>query len=142
MTSPEARHHRPRTIWDEGRTPGREVAALLVAVLLTVVVAELLLAGRLGLLFDLAFVTLCLFAALAVRPGDFFGVGVLPPLAMLAVVTLLAVADPAAVAHAEDGVVQATVSGLSAHAVALAVGYGLCLAVLGVRRQVAAPRAD
>ncbi|UMG93408.1 DUF6542 domain-containing protein [Nocardioides sp. TF02-7] len=99
-------------------------------------VVDLLLSARLGLLFDLGFVTLSLFAAIAVRPGDFFVVSVLPPLAMLAVVVLLAAADPGSVAHARDGVVQATVSGLSTHAVALAVGYALCLAVLGVRRRV------
>lgn len=139
MTSPEARHPGPRTIWDEGRTPGREVAALLLAVLLTVLVVDLLLSDRLGLLFDLAFVTLCTFAALAVRPGDFFDVGVLPPLAMLVSVALLAVAEPGAVAEAEDGFVQATVSGLSTHGVALALGYGVCLAVLAVRRRLAGP---
>jgi len=136
VTSREARHPRPRTIWDEGRTPGSEVAALLVALLLSVLALDLLLSGRLGLLFDLAFVTLCMGAAIAVRPSSFFTVGVLPPLAMLLAVLLVAVAEPSAVAHRGDGFVQATISGLANHGVALAVGYLLCLGVLGTRRHL------
>ena len=134
MTSPEARHPEPRTIWETGRTSGREVAALLVTVLLTVLVVDLLLSERLGLLFDLAFVSLCVLAAFAVRSQDFYTVGVLPPLAMLVVVVLLAVAQPASVAHPEDGLVQATITGLVSHSIALAVGYLLALGVLAARR--------
>lgn len=125
-----------RTLWEQGEEPGYEVAALAVALLLTATTIDLALADRLGLLFDLTFVTVCARAALMVRPADFFTVGVLPPLAMLTAVLLLAVAEPAAIAHAQDGAVQATVSGLSGHAVALVVGYLLCLGVLAVRNQV------
>ncbi len=127
-------HQRPRTLWEEGRQPGREVASLAVALLLTAAVVDLLLSARLGLLYDLVFVTLCVGAALTVRPRDFFTVGVLPPLAMLLVVLLLAVTEPASVAHPEDGVVQATVSGLSGHALPLMFGYGACLGLLALRR--------
>jgi hypothetical protein len=77
----------------------------------------------------------CARAALMVRPAGFFTVGVLPPLAMLTCVALLAVAEPAAVAREQDGVVQATVSGLSGHAIALVIGYLLCLGVLAIRNQ-------
>jgi hypothetical protein len=55
---------------------------------------------------------------------------------MFALVLLLALSDPGAVARADDGPVQATVSGVSHHAVALLLGYGACLALLAVRRQV------
>ena len=51
-------------------------------------------------------------------------------------ILLLALVEPRSSARAGDGVVQATVSGLSAHAVALVVGYLLCLGVLAVRNQV------
>ncbi|MCL2542447.1 MAG: hypothetical protein FWE71_08325 [Nocardioidaceae bacterium] len=127
---------RPRTLWEAGREPGREVAALTVALLLSVTVVEVGLSARLGLLFDLVFVALCLYAALAVRPPDFFTIGVLPPLAMLGTVALLGLAQPAAVARSTDGLVQATVTGLSHHALALVVGYLTALAVLAVRRRV------
>lgn len=129
-----------RTLWEEGDRPGHEVAALTVALLLTAATVDLALDGRLGLLFDLVFVTVCVAAALLVRPADFFTVGVLPPLAMLVTVVLLAVAQPASVAHAQDGVVQATVSGLSGHATALVVGYLLCLGTLALRNQAQAKR--
>jgi hypothetical protein len=124
------------TLWESGEEPGHEVAALAVALLLTAVTVDLALSDRLGLLFDLAFVTVCARAAVMVRPADFFTAGVLPPLAMLACVGLLALAEPAAVAHRHDGIVQATVTGLSGHAVALVVGYLLCLGILAVRTYV------
>lgn len=127
---------RARTLWDEGRRPGRDVVSLAVALLLTAAVVDLLLSEGLGLFFDLAFVTVCVGAALGVRPSDFFAVGVLPPLAMFALVVLLAFSDPGAVARADDGLVQATVSGVSHHAVALLLGYAACLGLLAVRRQV------
>lgn len=125
-----------RTLWESGEEPGHEVAALAVALLLTATTIDLALADRLGLLFDLTFVTVCVRAALMVRPADYFTVGVLPPLAMLTTVALLAIAEPAAVARQQDGVVQATVSGLSGHAIALVVGYLLCLGVLALRNQI------
>ncbi len=131
---------RSRDAWTSGRVPGREVAALFCALLLTVAVVDIALSGRLGLLYDLAFVSLCAGAGLGVRHGDFFTVAVLPPLAMLGVVALLAVADPGAVAEADDGVVQAVVTGVSVHAVALLVGYALCLGELGWRAQAGARR--
>lgn len=113
------------------------------AVLLGVVAVGLdaLLTGRLGLLFDLCFVSVCVAAALAVRPGDFFPVGVLPPLLLLGLVALLAVLHPAYVALPGDGVIQAVVSGLAHHATALMVGYVLVLGVLGMRQHVLGMRA-
>jgi hypothetical protein len=101
--------------------------------LVTVVLVSLLF-GRLGLFFDLAFVAVCIAAALAVRPQDFFTVGVLPPLLLAGTVTVLAVVDPAAVARADDAVAQAVVSGLAHHAIALVIGYALTLGVLALRQ--------
>jgi hypothetical protein len=123
-----------RTVWEEGHEPGRRVVALGLALALTVVVLDLAVAGRVSLLFDLCFVGVCVALALLVRPQDFFTVGVLPPLIMLSVFTILAVTRPATIAHPRDGVVQAVVSGLSTHAVALGVGYALCLGCLAVRQ--------
>lgn len=129
-----------RTMWEEGREPGREVAALGVALALTAVAIDLLLTDQVGLLFDLGFVALCVGLALAVRPSDFFTVGVLPPLLMLSTFLLLAMSRAEAIARSGDGVVQAVVSGLSHHAIALALGYGLALGVLFIRQRVAAER--
>lgn len=98
--------------------------------------ANIALAARLGSFFDLTFVVLCLVAALAVRPRDFFVVGVLPPLLMLGVVAMLALTARSAVADGADGLVQAVVSGLAHHAGALMAGYVPTLGVLAVRQAV------
>ena len=104
-------------------------AALVAATLLSLLVGD-----RIGAFFDVVFVLTCLGAALAVRPRDFFTVGVLPPLLLAATVLLLALADRGAVARADDALAQALVSGLAHHALALVLGYGLALAVLALRQ--------
>ena len=131
MSSAAQRH---RTLWEEGRRPGREVASLVVALLLSATVLDLLLSEGLGLFFDLAFVTLCVGAALAVRPPDFFLIGVLPPLAMALVVLLLGVSDRGSIARTDDNLVQAVLAGLSRHGISLALGYAACLGLLALRR--------
>lgn len=122
-----------RTVWEQGREPARQIVALGFACALTAVVVDMALGGRVSLFFDLCFVALCCALALLVRPGDFFTVGVLPPLLMTAVFLLLGLASPEAIAHRDDGAVQALVSGLATHAAALVVGYALCLALLALR---------
>ena len=131
-----------RTLWEEGREPGREMVALGVALALTAAALDLLLTGQVGLLFDLGFAALCVALALAVRPRDFFTVGVLPPLLMLATFLLLAMSRSEAIAKPGDGVVQAVVSGLSHHSLGLVVSYALALGVLFVRQQVTHVRDD
>ncbi|HET6693304.1 MAG TPA: DUF6542 domain-containing protein [Pedococcus sp.] len=123
-----------RTLWEEGQQPGPVVVGAMAAGLLVAVLLTEAFGARLGLFFDLVFVLCCVGAALLVRPRDFFTVGVLPPLALTATVLLLAVVDRAAVAHAQDGVAQATVSGLAHHAQALATGYALTLLILALRQ--------
>lgn len=125
-----------RTIWEEGREPGRELVALGAATALTVVVVDLLVGGHVSLFFDFCFVLLCVGLALAVRPTDFFTVGVLPPLLMVGVFVVLGISRPAVVGDAGDGTLQAVITGLSEHSVALVTGYVLCLAVLYVRQRV------
>ena len=95
---------------------------------------DLLAFGRLNLGFDVCFVVVCLGAALAVRPRDFFVIGVLPPLALFGVVLVLAVLARGTVADARDVVLQAVVSGLAHHSGALVVGYAATLAVLALRQ--------
>ena len=125
-----------RTVWEQGREPGRQVVALGTAIALTAVLADLVLTDEVGLLFDVAFVLLCILLALVVRPDDFFTAGVLPPLLMVGVFTFLAFVEPATIADRDDGAVQAVVSGLSHHSEALVGGYLLCLAALLIRAQV------
>jgi hypothetical protein len=126
---------RQETLWTEGTEPGRQAVALGIAASLTVVAFDVLVAGELSYFFDLSFVALCLGLALVVRPDDFFTVGVLPPLMMVATFTLLGLVAPATIAHPDDGVVQAVVSGLAHHSGALVAGYILCLATLAMRHR-------
>ena len=129
-----------RTLWEEGHEPGRQVVALGAALALTAVAVDLALVGRVSLFFDLCFIAVSLGLALVVRRADFFVVGVLPPLLMVGVFALLGLTRPAVIAHPEDGVVQAVVSGLSHHSGALVVGYLLCLGCLALRQRAAAAR--
>ena len=124
-----------RAIWDDGREPGRAVVALGVAVALSAIVVNVAMVGRVSMFFDLWFVLLSLGLALLVRPSDFFTVGVLPPLIMVGAFTVLALDRPDAIANADDGLVQAVVSGLAHHSVALVCGYALCLVTLFARQR-------
>jgi hypothetical protein len=126
-----------RTLWEEGREPGRQVVVLGVAVSLSAVALDLALGGDLGLFFELCFVALCLGLALAVRPADFFTVGVLPPLLMVGVLLLLEITRPAVLGAPHDGAVQSLVTGLADHSGALVAGYVLTLATLALRHRVA-----
>jgi hypothetical protein len=130
-----------RTLWEEGHESGRQVVVLGVALALTFTALDLLLFGRLTVLFDIGFVLLCVAVALLVRPSDFFTVGVLPPLLMVGAFVLIGSTRPDVIADAGDGVVQAVVSGLSHHAGALIFGYALSLGVLALRHRVLRQRA-
>lgn len=123
-----------RTLWQEGRHPGGLVVLGVAVVLCTAVALDLAISTDLGWLFDVALVLACGAAAILVRPRDIFTAGVLPPLALGATILVLAVTDRDAVARPTDGLVQATVSGLAHHAIALALAYALTLALLALRQ--------
>ena len=69
---------------------GSRVTRLAILACVLVVALDLAINGQLTLIFDLGFVLLCVGAALAVRPRDFFHVGVLPPLLLLGLISLVA----------------------------------------------------
>ena len=123
-----------RTLWEEGRKPGRLVANAAGLLVLLVVAVDLLVTQRLTLTFDIAFVLVCAAAALAVRPRDFFVIGVFPPLLMAGTFSVLALVSRGAIADARDGFLQAVVSGLAHHSGYLVVGYGFTLGILALRQ--------
>ncbi len=131
-----------RTVWEEGHESGREMVALGMACALTIAALDLVVTGQVGLLFDVGFVIGCLALALAVHPRDFFTVGVLPPLLMLMTFGLLALTRADAIARSGDSAVQAVVSGLSHHSLALVIAYLFSLGVLVVRVRVRVQRAS
>ena len=128
--------HELGPLW-EGNAPGSEVVALSSAVVLTVAAVEVMMVGHLKLFFDLCFVVVCLGAALMVRPRDFFTVGVLPPLLMFGTMVLVALNGPQVIATAHDGLVQAVITGLAHHSLALFAGYAVCLLTLLARQHAA-----
>lgn len=131
---PVSRRPPRKTLWEEGTHPGALVIRAAVIAVLAVTLVSLLIGNRIGVLFDVVFVLVCVGSALWVRPRDFFYIGVLPPLLLGFAVVLLAVLDRGAVAKAHDPFVQAVVSGLAHHSLALAVGYTLTLLVLALRQ--------
>ena len=144
MSDVRARVHHPRVaphrephpapVW-EGHTRGSEVAALATALTLTSAAAEITMVSGLGLFFDLCFVATCLTAALMVRPREFFTVGVLPPLLMLGTMVLVALNGTQIIAAKHDSVIQAVITGLAHHSVALFIGYAVCLVTLVLRQR-------
>jgi hypothetical protein len=126
-----------RTLWEQGTESGRQVVALGLALALTAVVLDQAVSGSVGWFFDVCFVLTCVGTALLVRPSDFFTVGVLPPLIMVGSFAVLALDRPGAIANPHDGLVQAVVSGLAHHSVALVCGYALCLVTLFARQRAA-----
>jgi hypothetical protein len=128
-------HREPlRPVWD-GVSRGSEVVALASALTLTAATVEIAVGGHLGLFFDVCFVAICLASALMVRPRDYFTVGVLPPLLMFGTMVLVALNGTRVIAHRHDSVVQAVITGLAHHAVALFIGYAVCLVTLVLRQR-------
>ncbi len=123
-------------MWEEGRWSGIRVTRFSAFGCLVLVAVDLLVSPNLGSIFDIGFIVLCVAIALAIRPEDFFHVGVLPPMLLLAVSTGLGVVDRGAIAGADDGLIQSVISGLAHHSGPLLVGYGLALVVLAIRNRI------
>ena len=123
-----------KTLWEEGRHPGRVVAAAAGLVLFDVAGLDALTFDSVTVATDVVFVLLCNAAALAVRPRDFFVIGVCPPLLMVGAFAALALFTRGALADRSDGFLQTLISGLAHHATALVVGYALTLVVLALRQ--------
>jgi hypothetical protein len=119
---------------------GSRVTRLAVIAGLVVLVLDLVISRELTWIFDVGFVLICVGAALAVAPRDFFSVGVLPPLLLLGLISLVAIVHDAWIADAKDGFVQAVVSGLAHRATGLLAAYLLALGVLAIRQRVMARR--
>jgi hypothetical protein len=130
------------TLWEEGRWSGRRVTRLSMLIATLLVALDVTATGRLERIFDSGFVVLCVGMALAIRPQDFFRVGVLPPMLLLGICLLLGLGHRAAIAGAHDGFIQSVISGLAHHSGPLLAGYALALAVLGIRARVARRRTE
>lgn len=124
------------TLWEEGRWSARRVTRFSLFASALLVAADVALTGHLERVFDSGFIVLCVGMALAIRPQDFFRVGVLPPMLLLSISVLLGLGHRAAIAGAGDPFVQAVISGLAHHSGPLLAGQALALIVLGIRHRV------
>ncbi len=129
------------TIWEEGRWSPRRVTRFSVSACVLLIAIDRVVSAELGSIFDLGFVAVCATAALAIRPTDFFVVGIMPPLLLLGLFVVLGAADRGSITPADDSLIQSVISGLAHHSGALLVGYGIALAVLAVRSRVQKRRA-
>ncbi|MCZ4500591.1 MAG: hypothetical protein JWQ74_3146 [Marmoricola sp.] len=123
-------------MWEEGRWSGTRVTRFSLFACVLLLTLDLVITGSLGALFDTGFVLLCIGIALAVRPADFFAVGVLPPMLLLGLFTVLGIVHRSAISTKDDPLLQSIISGLAHHSGALLVGYAFVLAVLAVRSRV------
>jgi hypothetical protein len=114
-----------------GVETGRSAVALAAALVLTALWVDTTIDPPLGAVLAVGFAASCLVVALAVRPGDFFTVGVLPPLLMLGALALTAAARPTALPGTSYA--ERLVTGLADHSLALVLGWLVALAVLLTR---------
>jgi hypothetical protein len=123
-------------LWEEGRWSGDRVTRIAALSCLTLLGLDLLIGPGLGALFGVGFVLVCTGAALAVRPSDFFHVGVLPPPLLLGSACVGAAVARADVAAPGDGYLQAVIAVLASCSGVLLLGYLAAAAVLAVRHRV------
>lgn len=128
-------------MWEEGRWSPRRVTRFAISACVLLIVVDLVVSAELGLIFDTGFVVLCAAIALAIRPDEFFYVGILPPILLLGLFVVLGVVDRGSIAPPDDSLVQAVISGLAHHSGPLLVGYGVSLGILGIRSRVLRRRA-
>jgi hypothetical protein len=132
----EPRARRPRvraTVYESlPGMPGRGVVLLAAFATAAVVGLDFGLTGGLSFFFDLAFVVICLVAAMAVRGHDLFTTGVLPPLVFGGTVAVVAAVAPDTFVAA-GGISKVYLTGLTSHAGALAFGYGTALVTVAGR---------
>lgn len=123
-------------MWEEGRWSGSRVTRFSALLCVLMACSNLLLTHRIGTIFSLGFVLVCLIAAMMVRSQDFFRVGVLPPLLLLGCAMVLSLVARGSVVDQQSGYLQGVISALARGASGLMAGYLLALAVLAIRHQV------
>jgi hypothetical protein len=111
----------------------RGIVAAAGAAMLLLAVVEVALTGRVGLVFDMGFVIICVTAALSFRRTDLFTAAVMPPLMFVATVGSVALVAPAALARDAGGFGEGLLGGLAHNAGWLAAGYAGSLLTLAAR---------
>lgn len=104
---------------------------------MAVVTALDLIDGRLSILFSLGFVLVVLTLPMAVHVGGLFPTGVLPPVLLVATLTVVAIFWPEAIVvdgmPADTGSAGRVLAGTIDRGVTLMVGHGLAIVVIVLR---------
>lgn len=108
---------------------------------LTAVATLDLLDGSLGVVFGVGFALTVITVALWAEPSSLFTAGIAPPFLMLAAITLIAVAAPAAIdtsaGTGQAALLERILAGLINQAVALVAGHVGALILIWLRRLTA-----
>jgi len=154
--APDERANRPTVLKVQAHTAARplpatrgfdhELTGPAAAVVATVLLAacawvSVALTERLGVFFGLCLVLAALTVALVVDTRGLFVAGVLPPLLLLGVLTMVVMLAPSAIdaphLATDAGHLQRVIAGVVDHATALVVGHLAALTIVGLRIRVA-----
>lgn len=106
-------------------------------VMAAVTLLDVIIDGKIGLLFSIGFVLISVTTPLSVDARSLFGPGILPPLLMIASILILSIAVPAAIPadgiSATAGTLQRLIAGVIDQATALIIGHLLALGTIGLR---------
>ncbi|MFD1825966.1 MULTISPECIES: DUF6542 domain-containing protein [Mumia] len=143
---PQRSKPRHRRAWTaraaEADLTARGIALVAVTLAFSTAWLEIATTGRLGWFFDTMFVLVSATNALAAARSALYAPMVVPPIALLAVLLVVAIARPSAIDEPgtppDASVVQMIVVALAHHAIALVVAFGLSLGAVMWRSSVPA----
>lgn len=124
------------TVWERGRQHGLVIYALAALLLAPVAALEGWLGGQLGLVTNLELIGLGVSAALAVRPGHFLAVAMVPPVLLAALMLVVAKTAPSLITDTAGSYTQTFINGFTSHTAAVALALAGTLAVLAIRMWV------
>lgn len=111
----------------------RGIAAAACATSVACAAVDAALTGRVGLVFDMCFVIICVASALMFRPEDLYVAAAMPPLVFALTVGVVAAVSPTALIDHATGFGQGLLGGLVHGAGWLVAGYAGSLLALGCR---------
>lgn len=121
----------------------RQAIIIACVAMAAIAILDVVVDGKLGTLFSVGFILIAVTTPLSVDVRSLFAPGILPPLLMIGVILVFAVAVPSAIPAdglaASAGTLSRLIAGIIDQATALVVGHLLALGVIALRI-VTAPR--
>ena len=140
LTAAPDRRRTSQAPWVDAEPPVKQVLVVGASALLAAAFLEILLLDTVGVLVGLCLVAVSVGTALTVRPRDLFSAGVLPPLLLVGLLTVVAVLYPGGIdvsrLSASASIAQRVIAGFVDLAGALVVAHALALLVVALRVRV------